>query len=241
MTAPGSHTDLALMKYVKGRIFQWLCKGHVQTLPWWSMWSADCTKVAHTLRHHLMKYVKVECSDDSAKVTYIPHHRLMTYVKGRMFCWLHQGLVPTSPSLEEACKRWNVQMIATRSPADLAITWWCEGQNVLTCWPCHQLKKYVDSSTFSSSKSPEQKKHNFWHILLTTKVSMWIPPLSPLQSHLNKRNTTLDIYYWQQNLCTRLLILITQFHLKAQMAGSNQWVLFTHANYQLFFILFFIF
>ena len=118
-------------------------------ITWWSMWRAefsnDCTKVTYrpcldevcerqTVPRSPTHFAiiwwsmwRVECSDDSAKVTYILHLHLMTYAKGRMFCWLHQGLVPTSPSLEEACKRWNVQMIAPRSPSDLGITWWCEG------------------------------------------------------------------------------------------------------------------
>ena len=81
VTAPRSHTDLALMKYVKSRIFLWLHQGHIQTLPWWSMWRADCTKVARTLRHHLMKYVK-----------------------SRMFRRRRKGHLHTSPSLD-VCER----------------------------------------------------------------------------------------------------------------------------------------
>ena len=110
MPALRSHADLALMKYVRGRLY-WgrpqtspsldeVCEGQTVlrsptdfAITWWSMWGADCTEVAHRLHHHLMKYVR-----------------------GRLY-W---GCPQTSPSLDEVCEKQTV----LRLPTDFTITWW---------------------------------------------------------------------------------------------------------------------
>ena len=133
-------------------------------------------------------------------------------------------------------------MTAQRSPTYFTFTWWrmrkveCSvGYTRVLYQPHHHLKKHANGGMFRwlhqghllTLASLDDVKDRMFrpadHAI--NWRSMWIPALSPAQSHLNKRNTTLDIYYWQQNLWTWSLILITQFHLKGQMAGSNQWVL----------------
>ena len=142
---------------------------------------------------------KVECSVGYTRVLYRPHHHLK-----------------------------NMQTVECSDDC-----------TKVTCWPCHHLMMWKTECSGLLTMPSTEEVCGFQHflqlkvtwtkeiqlltyILLTTKVSMWIPALSPLQSHLNKRNTTLDIYYWQQNLWTRSLILISSIWKGRWLEATNE-------------------